>query len=435
MDNIQLNSKVFSHKIERSRKLNQTNVPTLLLCLAVVCSFTLIVLSNIPGYHLIFRFVALSYICLYLLYICLKRIKFVKPDALYFIFIIWGIFGLIGSYDTLTLAPVYARLWTLLQLILLSYFLYALALNAGTIVWLQWTCIVGVFVTMAWVFLETGGSFGIERISGTQGNANLFSFVLLFSLVISVYFLKYYSNIVVKITLLLNIALIFPFLLATGSRKGIIGFFVILSFVMGCNIFYGNRDKRLKSFVLAVFLFILTAAVLLPMLTQSAFFARVQNLERFIKGQKLVIQEQSLEHRMDLYSRGFQLALKRPFFGVGHDQFRYYDSTLRRGTFAYAYSHSNIIEVLANTGFVGFIIYYSAYLLIAVRIFTLWNKNNSELIRTYLFFVLMIGILTTTYDFFAVTYYGKEYWLSLTMVCSTLKLAQRMKSTESGSVS
>lgn len=414
-------------------KCNQRQTPILLFLFASAYIVSSIVLSNIREWLFVFHIITACFVFVFFIAILLKKIKVVRPDAIHIIFIIWGIFGLIGSYDTLNLISVYGKLLTLFQLILLSYLLYALAIHMGTTEWIEWNCIIAVIISMAWVFLETGGNFGAERISGTQGNANLFGFVLLLSLVVSLKLLRDYSSIFIKILILVNMASIFPFLLATGSRKGVIGFFLILAVAVGYHLFFEYKEKRARSVLFAFLLIVLTLTIGLPMLQESFFFKRLQNLERFARGEDLVVQEQSLSHRMDLYTRGFELALRNPLFGVGHDQFRYYDNSLRAGKVSYSYSHSNIIEVLANTGFLGFIIYHSAYVLIAIRIFSVWNKNNSESVRNYLYLSMLIGMLIVTYDLFSVKYYNKEYWITLTMVCSFLKLAQQ--SVKNGNVS
>jgi O-antigen ligase len=268
---------------------------------------------------------------------------------------------------------------------------------------------------------STGGHFGGERIAGTQGNANLFAFVLLISCVLSLDLLKRYKNIIPKGALLCNIGMAFPFILATGSRKGLIGFFFLLCFETINTIFSHKPRKRLGSLVFGVLGLGLAFAIFFQMLSVSPHLGRLQNLERFAKGKALVQQENSLGGRLSLYRRGVELAMKRPLFGVGLDMFRFYDSALKITTVDQTYSHSNVVEVLADTGFLGFAIYYSAYILIAFRIMASRKRCDHLSSKNYLYLSSMIIALVMLFDCFSVTYYEKNYWIALTIVLCSIE--------------
>lgn len=399
---------------------NLRRVPTALLLLASAYVVSAIVVSNIPGWNFIVRAIAAVYVLAHLLFMVVSRAELVKPNAIHLIFLVWCILGVVGGYDTVSFDSLIGKLWTVFQLITLSYFLYALAIRMRSIRWLEWSYLFGVFVTLAWVLITTGGQFGLERISGTQGNANSFAFTLLMNCVLSLDFLRHYRSIIVKSALLCNIGIAFPFILATGSRKGVIGFFLLLFYEVVRSLFFQRREKRVRSVIFGVLGIVLALTVCLPMLDESPFLGRFQNLERFAKGKALVEQENSLSGRLNLYTRGFELALQRPLFGFGLDQFRYHVSTVSGTASDQTYSHSNIIEVLADTGFIGFVIYHSAYLLIVLRLLSARKRGDSSLAGGYLSLSVMIGVIVIVFDLFSVTYYAKEYWLALTiLLCST----------------
>lgn len=421
---VELQKQTEFQNLIQENQFSPKKAPILLLIFASAFVVTTIVLSNQRDWIFLYRIIALCFAFTYLLSILFRKIEFIRPDAIYYIFLIWSIIGLIGSYDTLNLVSVYVKFFTLFQLMFMTYLLFSLAIHMGSTTWLEGSYVIGVFISMAWIFLETGGNFGHERIAGPLSNPNVLAFALLFSLVLSLKLLRAYGGIFIKILLLLNMAIIFPFLVATGSRKGVIAFFLILAVAAGHHLFFEQRKERIKSVIFVFLLVVLTLTICLPMLQESRVYTRLQNIERFAKGEDLVVRERSIYQRMEFYTQGFQLALKYPLFGVGHDQFRYYDSSLRQGSDRGFYSHSNIIEVLANTGFLGFIIYHSAYLLIIIRILSIWKKNNSALVKNTIYFSLMIGMLIITYDFFAVRYYSKDYWIALALICSSLKLAK-----------
>lgn len=407
-------------------KSNVCRVPTTLMFFACAYVISAIAFSNMPEWNYSVRAIAAVYVIIHFLFMIGRQVEFVKPNAVHVTFLIWSFLSVVGGYDTLSFASLIQKIWTVLQLIILSYFLYALAIHRRSVRWLEWSFLIGVFLTLIWVFITTGGHFGAERLSGTKGNANLFAFILLLSCVISLDLLKHCRSIILKSTLLCNLGIIFPFLLASGSRKGIIGFFLLLCMEVIHSIFLHRREKRVRSIVFGATVIVLTLTVCLPMLYKSSSWDRLLNLERFAKGESLVVQEKSLSGRLELYTRGFELALQRPFFGVGLDMFRYYDSTFMMTDFAQTYSHSNFIEVLANTGFLGFSIYYYAYALIVFRLISARKKiRDTSLFGNYVYLTVMIGVIVIVYDLFSVTYYVKEYWLAMTIVLSSTEFIKR----------
>ena len=75
--------------------------------------------------------------------------------------------------------------------------------------------------------------------------------------------------------------------------------------------------------------------------------------------------EISLPARAWMYKKGFELALENPVIGIGLDVFR--TSYVNVGQAIGNNSHSNYIEVLASTGFVGAFLYFGMY-------YSWWSK-------------------------------------------------------------
>jgi len=311
----------------------------------------------------------------------------------------------------------------MLQLIGLSFLLYSLALEMKSIKWLEWSFFLGVSISSLWLLVTTGGQFGLDRVSGTQGNPNAFAFMLLLNIIISLDLLRQYRSLIVKSAMLFSIVSALPILVATGSRKGILGFFLLLGIWWVFSGTSQKKGKRLLSMIYVGVMLVIISVFTLTLLEKSHHLNRLMNLEKYAKGETLVVQEKSLSGRTNLYMRGIGLALKNPFFGVGLDQFRFYDNRLYLTDSENTYSHSNVIEVLADTGFVGFTIYYTAYLLIGLRLFSVWRRCRfGEAVR-YIHLSIAIGSILLLYDLFSVTYYAKEYWLGLTLIFSSIALA------------
>ncbi|MBW1923271.1 MAG: O-antigen ligase family protein [Deltaproteobacteria bacterium] len=383
-----------------------------------------VAVSQMPGWNVAVRVIAAVYAIIHLLCFLARRIRMVKPNAVHVLIIIWSVVGVIGGYETLNLSSLFARLWTMVQLIGVSYLLYSLAVEMKSLKWLEWSFLLGVFVSLLWLIVTTGGHLGSERISGTEGNPNVLAFILLLNCVISLDLLWQYRNMILKGIFLANIAFSYPFLLATGSRKGILGFFLIVGISWMLTGTIRNRGKRLLSMMCAGLAVILALGLFISRLEESPYFGRIQNIERFVKGERLVKQERSLPGRAEMIKRGTELALKNPFFGVGLDQFRYYNNSLSLTSIDQSYSHSNVIEVLADTGFIGFAIYYSAYVIILLKLLYLRKKCPFGPARRYLHLSFLIGIIVVIYDLFSVTYYTKGYWFALTLILCAIVLAR-----------
>src|SRR5690606_22989098 len=98
------------------------------------------------------------------------------------------------------------------------------------------------------------------------------------------------------------------------------------------------------------------AFAMINWIQSTPHWRRVENLALFLQGED--VSEGSLYARADFIQAGLELWREHPFFGLGSNQFRYYmpEFGLRE-----TYSHSNPIEILANYGLIGFVLYYSIY--------------------------------------------------------------------------
>ena len=377
--------------------------------------------------------IAAIYVTVHLLFIIGRRLLPAKMDTVFLCFLIWSLIGLIGGFTTVSPLTLFGKLWTLLQLICLSYFLYSLAIEMRTIKWLEWSYLLGVVISILWTLVSTGGHFSTERLEGTQGNANALAAALLVDYVISLDLYRQHRSRIMKACLVCNMGFLLPFLLASGSRKGVLGLFLLVFLAVTLKVFLEERGKRFIALLWAGMGLILTLAMLLPLIVAGPHFARLQNLERFASGQRLAEQEESLSGRADLARRGIGLAYRHPFFGVGLDQFRFYDQHYQFTHTERTYAHSNVIEVLADTGLVGFAVYHSAYLIILLRLVGTWKSCRLTKSSHYLYLCVLIGAIVILYDLFSVTYYTKTYWLALTMVLSSLTLAKSESDQEAAS--
>jgi len=155
-------------------------------------------------------------------------------------------------------------------------------------------------------------------------------------------------------------------------RMGIYGYFVMAFLAM---LGSGSRGSALAAFAAVVAYFaleyarniranlkwILPVAVLivaLPIITIKLFPnspLSQRMLAAFQQGG-----ESSAQARIDMYKQAWNLFLRHPVFGVGFGTYYFYSGR-------YAYTHTAFMELLACTGLLGFILYYSI-------VFVLWRR-------------------------------------------------------------
>lgn len=103
-----------------------------------------------------------------------------------------------------------------------------------------------------------------------------------------------------------------------------------------------------------------------------------------------------VEDQQRLMQRGIEMFKESPLFGKGIGGFQQYSSNVY-GT--YVYAHSNYIELLADFGLVGFILYYYRYVRSLVRMIKYRNVIDEKF---RLFFPLLISVFVL--DIFSISF-------------------------------
>ena len=111
--------------------------------------------------------------------------------------------------------------------------------------------------------------------------------------------------------------------------------------------------------------------------------------------------------------------------GVGIDNFRKVGTGQVLGTKVGTYSHSNYIEILVSTGFIGFLLYFAIYISIFKRIIRLRQRKLKGTEHNYLILVLSMFSMFVLYDFAMVSYYEKMSWLLLSVILAALIIVDK----------
>jgi len=226
------------------------------------------------------------------------------------------------------------------------------------------------------------------RLVGTLARSTNLAITMIMSLFASLYLLQKHSNSkLIQIILFTSVIMSLYTVMLTVAKKGII---ISLLLVVGYILI---NSKSIKKMVKMTF-FIVTTLVIISSFYSTEFLLAIENILDRFSDFNLAIdstnQHSSTGERLYFINRGLEIISNNPFLGTGLDTFRFQNHFN-------TYSHNNYIEIGSNLGLIGFIIYYSIYVILIINI--RFIKNNIE---KYLIFLLLIGFLLM--DFALISY-------------------------------
>lgn len=250
------------------------------------------------------------------------------------------------------------------------------------------------------------------RLGGEIGNSNAIGLSLAFSVCFSLYLLVDFKNsIIKKVLYIVSICIIGPVLFLSGSKKAL---FVLLFGILYIFITQKTDKKiifsKLKGITISiVFLFL----VYWLLNNVSAFWyvgQRVNEMLLTLQGQEVSTTDLT---RINMVKTSIEQFGNAPLLGNGIAH-----SKVVFGT----YSHNNYFEILMNTGIIGFITYYSIYIISIYRAYRL-SKNQRELVIIIGFFLITIMII----EMGLVSYYARYYQILLAAISSVLMKGRIIK--------
>jgi len=254
------------------------------------------------------------------------------------------------------------------------------------------------------IFLIVAGNFmnadvvysgsKIERYSSITSNANLFAFQMLLGFISVLYFWRN-SNLIIQIFIIgISIYLLYNISIS-GSRKSLICYGII--FLAWLYYSFPIR-KSIMYFTLLAMIGIFAGSYIL------SAFADTAVMQRFIHLQS---NHDASDMRASLYVEAFKAFSNNPVFGVGMDNFRLYSTSG-------LYAHSNYMEILADLGIIGFIIYYFIYVKVWLSSNKISQFNVSSEDAKFLSGVFkIIIVLYLIIGFGTVLYSNITHWMML----------------------
>lgn len=232
------------------------------------------------------------------------------------------------------------------------------------------------------------------RIGDDVSNANSVGISMAYGSIIAVFFLVYNSNkyysVLYKIVHLSIILLSSVFVLLSGSRKALVILFVGFGILF---VFCGKKEsiaKRLSSILLACIVVLILLYALNNVPAFSLIYKRMDSLLSGLSGKGSL--DYSSRERFRFIDEGWNAFLKHPFLGQGaYSSYMYF----------HTYSHNNFIEVLMNTGLIGFLIFYTPYIKNCFELFRTSRHDNTYWILLILYLWVIFG------GYGMVTYFNK----------------------------
>lgn len=263
----------------------------------------------------------------------------------------------------------------------------------------------GGFVAIVYIILTVGvGSIAYlaqleERLGGNEDltiNVNVLGTLAANVIIINTYF-KLYDHfswdILIDLPCLVMVAV-------CGSRRAMLVLFV--GIVM---LFLIKNSKKLDaSYLLKITTVLSVSLIAIYFILSLPLFAliseRMEGLVNSIKGEGVV--DNSTMARELMIQVGYKLFKESPIIGIGLDNARAFNPKV--GT----YLHNNYIELAADLGIIGFVLYYSMHCYVIMKAVKL-KKTDNKLYAIVL--TLMVSLLIS--DIGVVSYYYKEYYFFL----------------------
>lgn len=377
--------------------------------------FTIPYLSNILGFLLIL------FIFIYKLKnkIMFKRIKKYFPLELNLL-LLYGISSLIfGLFIAIDINLLINSIYKYFEHIILLYVIFYYSLIDERI---DFPLNVFLFVALLSAFKTVfdGYDYHRGRISlGIRNNPNTLGIMMVVGSGFLLYKLKTHN--ILKTIIIFALVFLFSYvIILTGSRKAFLAFLLIFALWLGILILVElqklNFKKQFVYFLIALASILIFNFAFYPFIKDSVLWGRL-----------LTLLKTGDDIRFDMYKEAITYFKCSPLIGIGYNQFRVLSKYQ-------TYSHSTYGEVLANTGIIGFIIYFSVYFIILIKylikIFqTTYHKHQYVILLSLFGTLLFLGIGI-------IHFYGKNslYALAIIIAFPYLKHKNTSKKKVSGKI-
>ncbi len=331
--------------------------------------------------------------------------------VLYTAWVVWA--GLTGLLIVVNQSMFLRALEISLQMVVMVWVIYAILQNQKSVDVIFLALVVGATVQIASVMMgvQNFNKFlsSSDRILGLTQNPNSLGFRMVWGTFGALFFwyLPGWKKIL-QWSAIPALAVAAGYLIiSTGSRKSSLAFALL---VVGWTLFCSNLKPSLSGYLKrsVMVLFALLALVsIIPFVMQETTLGH--RFEGFFQGGRQlgttggeINLKKAAERnpRYGMYIEGFQLFSENPIFGIGLGNF---SARSKYGK----YSHSDMIESLACTGLIGFLLYQSFYVILVFRLIRL-IRSTENLYSKYRLKLMLLGIVTVLFIGLGTPHYSSQ---------------------------
>lgn len=311
-------------------------------------------------------------------------------------------------------AMAYSRASLLVKFIITLFFLSILFREADDVRNLLKSIEYGGYMTILYIISQNGISSMISmfntgsRLNYTGAHTNLLGMLAAYSIIICVYFLAEDGF---RLSSLLAIPSLL-ILIMSVSKKAIFAllFGVALFFVLNAV----KRKKILENFLKIGFLslgLLMAVYILFKLPFMAQITKRIHALLRALTGGADASGvDYSTSMRISLIKTGWKIFREHPLLGVGLDNARLYSARN-------LYLHNNYVEIMADLGVVGLLVYYFPYGVNAAAFLKYRDTGDHEFNICLTLFLLMLIL-----DLGKVSYYSMSTYYFLLLFCLKARL-------------
>lgn len=250
------------------------------------------------------------------------------------------------------------------------------------------------------------------RVGSTLRNPNAYAMFLLLALMLALRRLSLatlrqgFSLRAVVLPTVVSITALYGIVFLTGSRKGMltgVGAVCVLALHL---VLQQPIRRRLTVAVLVLVLFVGLGAALYS----APQFSRVTDLAGALQGRS--VYDSGLLNRTQMLQDAWRLWLERPFTGWGFDRFREVSGWN-------TYSHNNYVELLANQGLFGLLLFLLIHVSAAIALLQALLRSRDAGVRAEATWALTLLAVLLVWDAGSVNYYGDLTWMALSLAVAT----------------
>ncbi|WP_343672664.1 O-antigen ligase family protein [Chitinophaga sp.] len=295
----------------------------------------------------------------------------------------------------------------IVMIYVLSYILIRVVDNVRTFDMVLLGVSIGLFIGFVFnILVPPIDEFGrTGRFSGTLGNANLFALMINFCISFLLQRYKLYSRFWRNLVLIFIVMSAYGVMMS-GSKLGLLMYLINVLYL----IFYIRVIRNTTALVFISILIVFLSGYFVSnfMLDNSEAFQRFHYLQDVFNGNRNYSDSDLL--RYNLAVKGWDMWTQRPIFGWGYGAFVYLGGYN-------LYSHNNMIELLANSGIIGFLLFHAALVQLVVMASRSGIHRKSNIAWTCYF-----GLMVIVSSFAIVLLGEKLFWLLYFSMVAYLKM-------------